>query len=156
MAVTTGGRVRTVPGAAAVAALILVVAFGNPAYVDWANRHASPDNAWGFFLKELAWPTWTFSSTASVQDVLGQDIRAILVIVLAAVFVALLVGAARGAFLAGWAGFIFAGAFAGFISAFILSHASLLGAFGWAASGAAYGLFVGWIVGLAMLGARRA
>jgi hypothetical protein len=144
-----------VPGAAAIAALILVLAFGNPAYVDWANKHASPDNAWGFFLRELAWPSWTFSSKESVQDVLGQDIRAILVIVLGAVFIALLVGTARGAFLAGWAGYIFAGAFAGFLSAFILSHASLLSAFGWAASGAAYGLFVGWIVGLLMLGAAR-
>ena len=154
MAVTAAGRVRTVPGTAAIAALILVLAFGNPAYVDWVSKHASP-NAWGFFLKELAWPTWTFSSTASVQDVLGQDIRAILVVVLAAVFVALLVGAARGAFLAGWAGYIFAGAFAGFLSAFILSHASVLSAFGCAVSGSAYGLFTGWIVGLFVLGARR-
>jgi hypothetical protein len=153
MAVTTTGRVRTVPGTAAIAALILVLAFGNPAYVEWANKHASSDNAWGFFLKELAWPNWTFSSTESVQNVLASDIRAILVIVLAAVFVGLL-ASARG-FLAGWAGYIFAAAFAGFLSAFIMSHASLLGAFGWAASGAAYGLFVGWIVGFAVLAARR-
>src|SRR2546423_14472460 len=119
MAVTTTGRVRTVPGAAAIAALILVLAFGNPAYVDWANKNASSDSAWGFFLKELAWPNWTFSSTQSVQNVLANDIRAILLIVLTAVFVALLAGSqladARGTgsqFLAGWAGYIFAGAFA--------------------------------------------
>src|SRR2546423_69857 len=156
MAVTTGGRVRTAPGTAVVAALILVLAFGNPAYVDWANRNASPNSAWGFFLKELAWPNWSFSSTESVQNVLAADIRAILLIVLTAVFVGLLAGAqlasARGSgsqFLAGWAGYIFAGAFAGFLSAFILTHASLLSAFGWAASGAAYGLFTGWIVGFA-------
>jgi hypothetical protein len=33
--------------------------------------------------------------------------------------------------------------------------ASLYGAFLWAAGGASYGLFVGWIIGLAVFGARR-
>jgi hypothetical protein len=40
------------------------------------------------------------------------------------------------------------------LAAFTQVDASLLGAFGWASLGAIYGLFVGWIVGLAALGAR--
>jgi hypothetical protein len=162
MAVTTGGRVRTAPGTAVVAAFILVLLFGSPVYVDWANRNASTHDSWGFFLKMLAWPSWSFSSEDSVQQVIANDIRAILLIVLTGVFVAVLAGSqlasARGSasqFFAGWAGYIFAGAFAGFLAAFIAVNASLLGAFGWAAAGATYGLFVGWIVGFATLGARR-
>ncbi len=158
----TGGRVRTAPGTAVVAALILVLAFGNPAYVDWANKNASANDAWGFFLRTLTWPQWSFSSKESVQTILANDIKAILLIVFTGVFVALLAGSqlsrARGTasqFLAGWGGYMFAGALAGFLAAFIQANASVLGAFTWAAGGAVYGLFVGWIVGLAALGARR-
>jgi len=154
--------VRTAPGVAVFAALILVLAFGNPAYVDWANRNASPDNAWGYLLRTLTWPAWTFSSTESVQQVVAKDVKALLLIVFTGVFVALLassqLSAARGTvsqFLAGWGGYIFAAALAGFVAAFIQVNASLVGAFGWAAAGAAYGLFTGWIVGLATFGARR-
>jgi hypothetical protein len=50
---------------------------------------------------------------------------------------------------------MFAGALAGFLAAFIQVNASVLGAFTWAAGGVVYGLFTGWIVGLAVLGARR-
>jgi hypothetical protein len=161
MATTTASRVRTSPGVAVLAALLLVLLFGNPAYVDWQKAHAGND-AWGFILKTLAWPTWSFSSTQSLQTVLANDIKAILLIVFTGVFVAALAGSqlssARGSlsqFFAGWAGYIFAGAFAGLIAAFIQANASLLGAFGWAFSGAGYGLFVGWLVGLATLGTRR-
>jgi hypothetical protein len=134
-----------------------VLAFGNPAYVEWANKNASTTSAWGFFLKVLAWPNWSFSSTESVQTVIANDLRAILVVVLTAVFVALVAGAglARGQFLGGWAGYMFAAAFAGFLAAFVQTHASFLGALTWAASGVVYGLFTGWIVGLAVLVARR-
>jgi hypothetical protein len=161
MAVTTAGRVRTASGVAVLAALILVLLFGNPAYVDWQSKHAGND-AWGFILKTLAWPNWSFSSTQSLQTVLANDIKAILLIVFTGVFVAALAGSqlssARGSlsqFLAGWGGYIFAAAFAGLLAAFIQVNASVLGAFGWAALGAVYGMFVGWIVGLATLGARR-
>jgi hypothetical protein len=162
MAVTTGGRVRTATGTAVIAALILVLAFGNPAYVDWANKNTSPNDAWGFFLRTLAWPNWSFNSKQSVQTLLAQDVKAILLIILTGVFVTLLAGSqlsrARGSFsqfLAGWAGYIFAAAVAGFLAAFIQVNASVLGAFTWAAGGAVYGLFVGWIIGLATFGARR-
>ena len=148
----TGGRVRTAPGTAVLAALILVLAFGNPAYVDWANKNTNANSAWGFFLRTLAWPNWSFSSKESVQTLLANDVKAILLIVLTGIFVAMLVGA-RG-FFAGWGGYIFAAAVAGLLAAFIQTGASLLGAFTWAAGGAVYGLFVGWIVGLATLAAK--
>ena len=44
---------------------------------------------------------------------------------------------------------------AGLLTAFIRSDASLLGGFQAAGTGAIYGLFVGWIVGVATLGHRR-
>jgi hypothetical protein len=161
MAIATGGRVRTATGTAVIAALILVIAFGNSAYVDWAGHHTSND-AWGFFLRELAWPNWSFSSDQSVRTILADDLKAILLVVLTGLFVTLLAGSqlsrARGSlsqFLAGWGAYMFAGAVAGLIAAFVQVNASLLGAFQWAAAGAVYGLFVGWIIGLATFGARR-
>lgn len=157
MAVTTGGRVRTATGTAVIAALILVLAFGNPAYVDWSRSHAS-NGAWGYFLRQLAWPEWSFSSDQSVRTLLANDVKAILLIVFTGLLVSLMTGAQRGTtgqFFDGWGSYIFAGALAGLIAAFVQANATLLGAFTWAAGGAVYGLFTGWIVGLASFGARR-
>ena len=44
---------------------------------------------------------------------------------------------------------------AAFITAFIVSNPTLLGAFGAAAQGSAYGLFVGWIVGIATASGKK-
>ena len=161
MAVTTGGRVRTATGTAVIAALILVLAFGNPAYVSWAKNHTGNDG-FGFFLRQLAWPEWSFSSDQSVRSLLANDLKAILLIVFTGLFVTLLAGsqvtAARATvsqFLAGWGAYMFAGALAGLLAAFVQTGASVVGAFTWAAAGAVYGLFVGWIVGLATFGAKR-
>ena len=158
MATTTSGRVRTVTGTAMLAALILVIAFGNPAYVDWARNHTS-DDAWGFFLRQLAWPSWSFSTSDSLRSILANDIKAILLILITGGTVSLLVGSstARSAslFLSSWGGYLFAAAFAGLLAAFIQVDASVMGAFNWAGSGAIYGLFVGWIVGLVVFISRR-
>jgi hypothetical protein len=160
MAITRGGY-RTAPGVAAFVALILVLAFGNPSYAHWADRQ-NGRTAGGFFLQQLSWPRWTFSTKDSVQTVLANDLRALLLIVFAALFVALLVSsqlssarASFAQFFAGWGAYIFAAIFAAFITAWLQLHATLLGAFQWAASGAIYGLFVGWVIGLAVFGARR-
>jgi hypothetical protein len=130
--------------------------------VDWSQDHTNPNTAGGWFLRLLAWPAWTFDSDDSVRDVIAQDIKAILVVVLTAFFVAALPGTqlarARGTlsqFFAGWSAYVFAGAFAGFIAAFLFSNPTLLAAFQAAGSGAGYGLFTGWIVGIATLGAYR-
>ncbi len=145
-------------GSAVLTALVLVIAFGNPAYTDWANNHTSND-AWGFLLKQLAWPTWSFSSDQSVRTILANDVKAILLIVLTGVFISLLVGSSssRSAklFFASWAAYMFAGAFAGLLAAFIQANASLRGAFDWAAGGAIYGLFVGWVLAIVVFASRR-
>lgn len=155
-------RYRTATGAGTLAALVLVLAFGNPAYVEWAEKNADPNDAGGWFLRLLAWPAWRFDAGDSVQDLIADDIKAILVVVLTALFLYLLPGSqlarARGTLsqlFAGWAAFIFAGGFAGLLAAFIQSNPTLLAAFQAAGGGVIYGFFVGWVVGIAALGGWR-
>jgi hypothetical protein len=140
--------------------VILVLVFGNQAFTEWVFRHTNASTVWGWFLRILTWPAWAFgprdSSTAATRDLLAQDLRAILLIV----FVALVLGVSAksatggGAFVLGWASLIFGSALAAFLTAFIASSSTWLGAFGAAAAGSAYGLFVGWIVGAAVAGAK--
>jgi hypothetical protein len=164
MATTTAAppRFRTVSSAGTIVALLLVLAFGNSAYRDWANGHTGTGDAGGFFLRQLTWPAWSFSDSEAVRDLLATDLKALLLVVFTAVFLALLAvapGAGMrgilGAVVGGWGAFIFAAALAGLLAAFLGVHASLLTAFTWAAGGAVYGLFVGWIVGLTTLAFRR-
>jgi hypothetical protein len=160
-----GSRARSAAGIGVIATLILVLAFGNVAYVDWATRNESTATAGGYLLRELTWPAWHLvpanGSGAAVQALLAADLRAILLIV----FVALLLGLALAEVLAsgsglarfvlGWGCFILAAAIAGLVSAFLVANASVLGALLSAAGGAAYGLFWGWIIGLAAPAGRR-
>ncbi len=155
-------RYKTATGSGTIAALVLVLVFGSPWYRDWVTSNYTDKTAGGWFLRLLGYPAWRFDSSDSLQDVLADDLRAILVVVLTALFLYLLPGSqlarARGTlsqFFAGWGAYIFAGAFAGLITALVRSNPSLLGAFNAAGQGAAYGLFVGWIVGIATLGGWR-
>jgi len=155
-------RYKTATGAGTLAALILVLVFGSPFYRDWVTDNTNENTAGGWFLRLLAWPAWRFDSGDSIQDIIADDLRAILVVVLAAVFLYLLVGTqlarARGTlsqFFAAWGAYIFAGAFAALLTTLIRSNPSLLGAFQAAGAGATYGLFVGWIIGIAALGGWR-
>ena len=155
-------RYKTATGAGTLAALILVLVFGSPFYRDWVTDNTNENTAGGWFLRVLAWPAWRFDSGDSIQDIIADDLRAILVVVLTAVFLYLLVGTqlarARGTlsqFFAAWGAYVFAGAFAALITALFRSNPSLLGAFQAAGAGATYGLFVGWIVGIAALGGWR-
>lgn len=155
-------RYKTATGAGTFAALILVLVFGSPMYADWVQDNTDPNTAGGWFLRLLAWPFWRFSETDQVKDVLAADLRAILVVVLSALFLYLLPGSqlarARGTisqFFAGWSAYVFAGAFAALIATMIQTNPTLLGAFQSAGSGATYGFFVGWIIGLAALGGFR-
>ncbi|MEH1013761.1 hypothetical protein V6U90_11720 [Micromonospora sp. CPCC 206060] len=155
-------RYRSATGTGTVAAFVLVLVFGSPWYADWAAHNTDPNTAGGWFLRLLTWPAWRFDSDDSVQDVFAADLRAILVVVLTALFLFLLPGSqlarARGTlsqFFAGWASYIFAGAFAALLATLFRTNPSLLGAFQAAGSGATYGLFVGWIIGIATLGAWR-
>lgn len=155
-------RYKTATGAGTLAALILVLVFGSPFYRDWVTDNTNENTAGGWFLRLLAWPAWRFDSGDSIQDIIADDLRAILVVVLAAVFLYLLVGTqlarARGTlsqFFAAWGAYIFAGAFAALLTTLIRSNPSLVGAFQAAGAGATYGLFVGWIIGIAALGGWR-
>jgi hypothetical protein len=157
-----GNRYKSAPGAGTLAALVLVLVFGSPWYADWVNKNTTPGTAGGWFLRLLSWPHWQFSSSDTLREIIVGDLKAILLVVLTALFLYLLPGSqlarARGTisqFFAGWAAYIFAGGFAALLTTLFLANPSLLGAFQAAGNGASYGLFVGWIVGLATLGGRR-
>jgi hypothetical protein len=94
-----------------------------------------------------------------MRDLLAQDLRALFLIVFVAIILALVaksVSGGAGGFVIGWAALIFGSALAAFITAFIIANPSLLGAFSAAAAASAYGLFVGWIVGIATATAKKA
>jgi hypothetical protein len=160
--VLTATRYRTATGTGVLAAVLLILAFGNPWYVDWVRDNTNENTAGGWFLRLLAWPAWRFDSDEPVRDLLAADIKALLLIGLTALFLSGMVNSqlsrARGSvsqLLAGWGAYIFAAAVAGLLAAFIQTEPSLLAAFNAAGGGGIYGLFVGWIVGLAVLGGRR-
>lgn len=139
--------------------LVLVLAFGNQAYVEWAANHAQGATAWELFLRTLAWPKWFITSggTAS-QDVIAYDIRALLLVVLVAVFLGIAganVSGGVGAFILGWFSVIIGAAVAALLTAFLTTDASFFNALQGAASASTYGLFVGWIVGIAAAATRR-
>ncbi len=157
-----GNRYKSAPGAGTLAALVLVLVFGSPWYADWVNENTNPNTAGGWWLRLLAWPRWVFDSDDSLREIIVGDLKAILLVVLTLLFLYLLPGSqlarARGTisqFFAGWASYIFAGGFAALLTTLFLANPSLLGAFQAAGNGAAYGLFVGWIIGLATLGGYR-
>ncbi|MFL6112952.1 MAG: hypothetical protein ACJ786_16595 [Catenulispora sp.] len=159
---TLGNRYKTAPGAGTLAALVLVLVFGSPWYADWATRNTDAGTAGGWWLRLLAWPHWQFDSNDSLREIVVADLKAILLILLTALFLYLLLGSqlarTRGTisqFFAGWGSYIFAGGFAALLTTLFLANPSLLGAFRSAGDGATYGLFVGWIIGLATLGGRR-
>ncbi len=155
-------RRTTATGVGTFVAFLLVLVFGSPIFVDWVNDNTRPDTSGGLFLRTLAWPAWSFNSNMAVRDLLAQDLKAILFIVLVAVFLTVLAGAelsrARGTladFVSGWSAVIFAAAVAGFLTAFLSVHAGLYTALVWALGGAGYGLITGWIIALAQAGTRR-
>jgi len=152
-------RARTSTGAGVLAILLLVLAFGNQAYTDWAAKHAQGANAWELLLRTLAWPKWFVTSGGNTsRDVLAFDLRALLLIV----FVAALLGMAggsvvggSGAFVLGWFSVIVGAAVAALLTAFITTNSSFYTALTAAASASIYGLFVGWIVGFMAALTRR-
>jgi hypothetical protein len=150
------GRARTATGAGVIATTLLVLAFGNQAFTEWVARHTDGDTVWGWYLRVLSWPAWTLRSTLPVRDLLAQDLRAVLLIVFAAVVLAFAGRSVTGTggLLLGWSSLIFGAALAAFVTAFLTSHSSWLGAFEAAGDGSKYGLYVGWLVGLAVAGTK--
>jgi hypothetical protein len=152
-------RARTSTGAGVIAMLILVLAFGNQAYVEWTQAHAQGANAWDLLLRTLAWPKWFITSGGNAsQDVIAFDIRALILVVLVAVILGV-VGAnvvgGMGAFVLGWFSVILGAAVAALLTAFLTTEASLFNALQAAAAASIYGLFVGWIVGIGAAATRR-
>ena len=157
-----GNRYKSAPGAGTFAALILVLVFGSPWFRDWVVDNSNANTAGGWFLRVLVWPHWQFDSDDSLRSIIVTDLRAILVVVLTLIFLYLLPGSqlarARGTisqFFAGWAAYVFAGGFAALLTTLFLANPSLLTALQAGGEGATYGLYVGWIIGLATLGGRR-
>jgi hypothetical protein len=156
-------RTRTVTGAGTIATVILVLVFGNQAVTEWVNRHyPAQDTVWSWFLHKLTWPAWAFSpansSTAAMRNLLAQDLRALFLILFVALILGLVaksIAGGGGGFFLGWGALVFASALAAFITAFITSNSTFLGALHQAEDGSAYGLFVGWIVGIFTATAKR-
>jgi hypothetical protein len=156
-------RTRTVTGAGVIATAVLVLLFGNQAVTEWIAAHTKTDSVWGWFLRELSWPRWAFgpkNDTASAtRELLADDLRALFLVVFVAAILGLVaksISGGGGGFIVGWAALIFASALAAFLTAFIISNPTFLGALAAAAAGSAYGLFVGWLVGIATATAKKA
>jgi len=148
-------RARTSTGAGTLAILILVLAFGNQAYTEWAARHAWRNTAWDLFLRTLAWPSW---SLGGGSNVLARDLRALLLIVFVAAIIGMAAsstGPGAGSFFLGWFAVMLGAALAALLTAFLTSGSSLYGAMTASLTAAGYGLFVGWIVGIAAAAGRR-
>src|SRR3954451_5578445 len=152
-------RARTSTGAGVIAILVLVLAFGNQAYVEWADNHAKAATAWDLFLRTLAWPRWFITSGGNAsRDVVAFDIRALLLIVLVAVIIGMAganVVGGLGAFILGWFSVIVGAGIAALLTSFLTTQNSFYNALLAAASASIYGLFVGWIVGIAAAATRR-
>ena len=151
------GRARTATGAGVIATLVLILVFGNEIYTEWVQRHADVNTVWGYFLRILAWPAWSITYSDSLRNLLARDIRAMLLLlfvalVLAVAGAAAVSGGAR--FVIGWASLVFGSALAALVTTFINSSPTWLGALGAATQGSAYGLWVGWIVGIAVATAK--
>ncbi|MFG2055384.1 hypothetical protein ACGFI9_15295 [Micromonospora sp. NPDC048930] len=156
----TISRYGTATGTGALAALLLVGVCGSPLYVGWV-QDTDPDGAGGWFLRLLAWPAWRLHADDPSQGVLATDLRAILLLILAAALLYLLpagqaarVQGTASQFLSGWAAYALAGGFSALLAALLGPGGSLLAAFQATGTGVTYGFFAGWIIGLASLGGR--
>jgi hypothetical protein len=152
------GRARTATGAGVVATLVLVLVFGNEAYTEWAARHASENSVWNFFLRELGWPSWVVTSSDSIRDLIARDLRALLLLLFVALILSIAgAGAVSGGarFVLGWSSLVFGSALAALLTSFINANASWLGALTAASDGSRYGLWVGWIIGIAVATAGK-
>jgi len=157
MAVLT--RARTSTGAGVLAILILVLAFGNQAYSEWADKHAQGNNAWDLLLRTLSWPRWFITpGNLPNQDVIAYDVRALLLIVFVAAILAMAAASvvgSLGGFLLGWFSVILGGGVAALLTAFITTQATFYNALLSAGAASVYGLYVGWIVGIVSAATRR-
>ncbi|MFI0795396.1 hypothetical protein ACH4OY_22370 [Micromonospora rubida] len=154
-------RYGTAAGTGTLAVLMLVGVCGSPLYVGWAEDNTDPNGAGGWFMRLLAWPAWRLSSDEPGQGVLATDLRAILLVILAAALLYLLpasqVARVQGSFsqfFSGWGAYVLAAGLAALVSTLLGPDPSLLAALQSAGTGATYGFLSGWIIGTASLGGR--
>lgn len=151
-------RSRTATGAGTIATAALVLLFGNQIVTEWIGKHANnPDNAFHLLLNQLAWPNWAIGTAAgeSTRSLLARDLRAVLVIAIAALILAMMARAGSIGFVAGWAVLIFSSALAAFVTAFVIADPTFSDALRAAGAASSYGLFVGWIVGIVTATAKK-
>jgi len=156
------GRSRAATGAGIIATLLLVLIFGNQIFAEWVDRHTTQNTVWGWFLRTLSFPRWWLTprddSGPAARELLANDLKALLIILFTALVLTVggkSLGTSAGAFIIGWAALIFGAALAAFTTAFIISDPTMLKAMSDAAYAAGYGLFAGWIVGLAVATGKR-
>ena len=163
--VTAMSRTRTITGAGVIATAALVLLFGNQAVTEWIARHRTTNSLWGWFLRRLSWPSWILgpredSASGAFRNVLAEDLRALFLVALRRRDPRHGLQVDRRGwpwgFFLGWAALIFASALAAFLTAFIIANPTFLGALAAAQGGSAYGLFVGWLVGIATATAKKA
>jgi hypothetical protein len=159
---------RNVPAAGAIATAVLVLLFGNPPFVEWIRNpsNVNPNGLIGFLLNQLTWPEWQFApkddSSGATRDMLANDLRALLIIVFVFGILAMVakgIGSGGVGFIVGWVSLILGAALAAFLTYFLKVDASLSGpnsALVALQSGGSYGLFVGWLVGIATATAKKA
>ncbi|MFI7603635.1 hypothetical protein ACIBTV_00745 [Micromonospora sp. NPDC049366] len=154
-------RYGTAAGTGTLAVLVLVAVSGSPAYVGWVENHTDPNAAGGWYLRLLAWPAWRLDADGQPGGVLAADLRAILLVVLAAALLYVLPAAqvARvpgpvSQFFSGWAAYVLAAGLAAVLAVLLGPDPSLLGALQAANAGAGYGFLTGWVIGTASLGGR--
>jgi hypothetical protein len=132
---------------------VLVVVFGNQWISEWLLENVTGDNALTWIVQRLVWPSWSvdFSgSSEEVRSVVAADVKAGLTIALVYV---LLVAFRKtfpegfSGFVVGWSTLIFASAVAAFAATFILPGATVVAALNATAPAAAFGLWIGWLVG---------
>ena len=153
-------RARTYTAAGVIGILLLVLAFGNQVFAEWADKHAQGATAWDLLLRTLAWPRWSLTTSGGnpARDVVANDLRALLLVVLVAALLGMAGGnflGGGGAFVLGWFAVIIGAALAALLTTFLTSTASLYNALMGAGQASMYGLFVGWIVGLLSAATRR-
>jgi hypothetical protein len=152
---------KPIPVAGAIVTAVLVLLFANPPFVDWIRNpnNVDPDSMLGFVLGKLTWPNWLFTpGNGDTTSFIAHELRAVLIIALVFGILSMLakgIGSGGVGFVVGWVAVILGAGIAAFITYFIANIGGNSSALDALATGGTYGLFVGWIVGIATGIAKR-
>ena len=151
---------KSIPVAGAIITAILVLLFGNPPFVQWINdpKNVDKDSAIGFVLSKLTWPDWWFTPKGNMTAFIAHELRAVLIIALVFGLLSMLakgIGSGGVGFVVGWVAVILGAALAAFITYYVSNIGGNSSSVSALADGGTYGLFTGWIVGIATSMAKR-